>query len=58
MSRLVDLSHVIEEGMPLYPGIPAPVIDSTVDHDRSRARYEGKAEFFTGKVELPVNTVP
>ena len=56
MSRLVDLSHVIEEGMPLYPGIPAPVIDSIVDHDRSRDRYEGKAEFFLGKIELPGNT--
>ena len=56
MSRLVDLSHIIEEGMPLYPGIPAPVIGAIVDHDRSRERYEGKAEFFLGKVELPGNT--
>jgi arylformamidase len=56
MSRLVDLSHVIEEGMPVYPGIPAPVIGALVDHDESRDRYEGKAEFFLGMFELPGNT--
>ena len=56
MSRLVDLSHVIEDGMPLYPGIPAPEIGALLDHEESRERYQGKAEFFLGKVELPGNT--
>ncbi len=56
MSRLFDLSHLIEDGMPVYPGIPAPVIGALLDHDQSRERYEGKAEFFLGKADLPGNT--
>ncbi|HEX2266891.1 MAG TPA: cyclase family protein [Actinomycetota bacterium] len=56
MSRLVDLSHTIEDGMPVYPGIPAPVIEAILDHDSSRERYQGKAEFLLGTFELPGNT--
>ncbi len=56
MSRLVDLSHTIEEGMPVYPGIPAPVIGAILDHESSRDRYEGKAEFLLGTFDLPGNT--
>jgi arylformamidase len=58
MSRLVDLSHVIEEAMPVDPRFPfpPPVISAILDHERSRERYEGKAEFFLGKFELPGNT--
>jgi arylformamidase len=55
-SRLVDLSHTIEDGMPVYPGIPAPVIGAILDHEGSRDRYEGKAEFRLGTFELPGNT--
>jgi arylformamidase len=56
MRRLVDLSHTIEDGMPVYPGIPAPVIGALLDHESSRDRYEGKAEFLLGTFELPGNT--
>ena len=58
MSRLVDLSHVIEEEMPVDPRFPfpPPVIGAILDHERSRERYEGKAEFFLGRFELPGNT--
>ena len=56
MSRLIDLSHTIEDGMPLYPGIPAPVIGAILDHESSRQRYQGKAEFLLGTFELPGNT--
>jgi arylformamidase len=56
MSRLVDLSHPIEDGMPVHPGLPPPVIGAVLDHEQSQERYEGKAEFFLGKVELPGNT--
>jgi kynurenine formamidase len=53
---LVELSHVIEDGMPVYPGIPAPTIGAILNHQQSRERYEGKAEFFIGIVGLPGNT--
>ena len=56
VSRLIDLSHVIEEGMPVHPGLPPPVVGAVLDHEQSHERYQGKAEFFLGKVELPGNT--
>jgi kynurenine formamidase len=56
MSRLVELSHVIQNGMPLYPGIPAPVIGAILEHEASGERYGHKAEFLLGKVDLPGNT--
>lgn len=53
--RLVDLSHVLGEGMPVHPGLPAPVFAPVVSHRDSRARYQGQAEFNIGKVEMPGN---
>jgi kynurenine formamidase len=38
-----------------YPGLPAPKIGAFLDHAESRARYQGKAEFYLGKVEMPCN---
>jgi kynurenine formamidase len=52
---LVDLSHPIENGMRAYPGLPAPKIGSILNHEESRSRYDGKAEFYLGKVEMPGN---
>ncbi|MGA2325932.1 MAG: cyclase family protein [Bryobacteraceae bacterium] len=52
---LVDLSHPIEDGMQAYPGLPAPKIGCFLNHEESRARYEGKAEFYLGKVEMACN---
>ncbi|MGH2674676.1 MAG: cyclase family protein [Actinomycetota bacterium] len=56
-SRYVDLSFEIEDGMPVYPGfLPEPRIDAILDHDASRERYQGKAEFYLGRVEMSGNT--
>lgn len=56
-SRFVDLSFAIEDGMPVYPGVlPEPTIDAILDHDASRPRYEGKAEFYLGRVTMSGNT--
>jgi arylformamidase len=56
-SRYVDLSFEIEDGMPVYPGVlPEPRIDAILDHDASRPRYEGKAEFYLGRVAMSGNT--
>jgi kynurenine formamidase len=51
----VDLSHEIEDGMPVFPGLPTPHIGAHLDHDQSRANYQD-AEFFLGKVDMPTNT--
>jgi kynurenine formamidase len=56
MARLIDLGHVIEDGMITYPGLPAPVISDFLSRDASREKYAGQAEFHIGKIELIANT--
>jgi kynurenine formamidase len=52
----VELSHPIEDGMPAYPGLPPARIGPIIDHDESRERYENKAEFHLGRVDIATNT--
>jgi kynurenine formamidase len=53
----VDLSLAIEDGSPSLPGVlPDAVIEPILDHDASRARYEGKAEFYLGRIDMAGNT--
>jgi arylformamidase len=55
--RFVDLSFAIEDGMPVSPGfLPEPRIGAILDHDASRERYQGQAEFYLGSVEMSGNT--
>jgi arylformamidase len=55
--RFVDLSFAIEDGMPVSPGfLPEPRMGAILDHDASRERYEGRAEFYLGFVEMSGNT--
>jgi len=56
MSRFVELNHVLEPGMPAYPGLPEPRFGAVVDHEGSRGRYHGKAEFYIGTVNIVGNT--
>jgi kynurenine formamidase len=58
MTEFIELNHVLENGMPVYPGIPipAPRFDALLDHRASRDRYEGKAEFYLGMVTMAANT--
>jgi arylformamidase len=54
---LVDLSFPIEDGMPTLPGVlPEARVSAILDHDASRERYQGKAEFYLGRVDIPGNT--
>jgi kynurenine formamidase len=55
--RFVDLSLPIEDGMPTYPGLlPEARIGAAMTHEETRPRYEGKAQFYLGKIEIPGNT--
>jgi arylformamidase len=56
MKRLIDLSHVTEDGMITYKGLPAPVICDYLSREKSRGLYEGGAEFQIGKIEMVTNT--
>lgn len=53
---LHDLSHPIAEGRGAYPGLPPPRVGAIIDHEESRERYEGKAEFHIGRIEMSCNT--
>jgi kynurenine formamidase len=55
MTKFVELSHVLKDGMDAYPGLPGPRFSAIVDHEQSRPRYDNRAEFYLGKVEMPGN---
>jgi arylformamidase len=55
--RFIDLSLTIEDGQPTFPGVlPEARVGAILDHQQSRPRYEGKAEFYLGRVDIPGNT--
>jgi kynurenine formamidase len=55
MKEWIELSHVIENGMPVYPGLPRPKVEPLVDHHASGPRYQHRAEFYLGRIETPTN---
>ena len=55
VTRFVELSHAIRDGMKAYPGLPAARIEAILDHAASRAHYQGQAAFYLGRVEMPGN---
>jgi kynurenine formamidase len=55
-SRFVDLSHVIDDGMSTYPGIPGPAICDFISFDDSHSRYSEGTEFTIGRIDLVTNT--
>jgi arylformamidase len=55
MKKLVELNHLLEDGMMAYPGLPRPKIGAFLDHKESRSRYNDQAEFFLGRVEMACN---
>ncbi|MFB6610210.1 cyclase family protein [Agromyces sp. NPDC056379] len=54
--RLVDLSHVISEGLVTYPGIPAPVITPHLTREASREHYAPGTEFEIDVIHMAGNT--
>ena len=53
---LVDLSHVISDGMTTYPGLPGPLICDFLSREESRSHYAEGTEFQIGRIELVSNT--
>jgi kynurenine formamidase len=53
---LIDLSHVVEDGMITYKGLPAPIICDYLSREASRQIYAEGTEFQIGKIELVGNT--
>ncbi len=56
MSKLMDLSHIIEDGMITYTGIPGPKIQDYMSRADSRQHYAEGTTFQIGKIEMIANT--
>ncbi|UNK49277.1 cyclase family protein [Lysobacter sp. S4-A87] len=51
----IDLSHVIEDGLVTYPGLPAARICDFLSREQSRAKYAAGTEFQIAKIEMVAN---
>ena len=56
MARLIDVSHVVEDGLVTYPGLPAPIVCDYLSREASRAAYAEGTTFQIGKIEMVANT--
>jgi arylformamidase len=54
VSRFIELSHPIVEGMETYRPLPTPRVEVLNNYDASR--YDGKSEFFIASLHLCGNT--
>ena len=54
--RLIDLSHVIEEGMTTYKGLPGPHLCDYWTREASAANYDDDSTFQIGRIEMVANT--
>jgi arylformamidase len=54
--RLVELSHVIRDGLVTYPGLPAPDITPHLTRVASRAVYAAGTEFAMHRISMIGNT--
>jgi hypothetical protein len=55
-NRLIDLSHIIEDGLVTYKGLPAPIICDYLSREKSREIYAPGTEFQIAKIEMVANT--
>jgi kynurenine formamidase len=54
--RIIDLSHVVEDGMITYRGLPAPVICDYLSREASKRVYAEGTEFHIGRIDMVANT--
>jgi len=55
-AEIVDLSHVIEEGMTTYKGLPGPYICDFWTREGSAANYDDGSSFQIGRIDMVANT--
>jgi kynurenine formamidase len=55
-TRLVDLTHPIEDGMGTYPGLPGPQVGVHLSREASRSHYGPGTEFEIGTLSMVGNT--
>src|SRR5210317_2440943 len=56
MSKFIELSHIIEEGMITYTGLPGPVISDHLSREDAVSHYSEGTTFQIGKIEMVANT--
>jgi arylformamidase len=56
MTKIVDLSHPIEDGMITYTGLPGPKITDHLSREASRNHYAEGTTFQIGRIEMVANT--
>lgn len=54
--RLVDLSHIVEDGMVTFKGLPGPHICDYWSREASAANYEDGSSFQIGRIDMVANT--
>jgi kynurenine formamidase len=55
-AEIIDLSHVIEDGMTTYPGLPAPHICDFWTREGSAVNYDDGSSFQIGRIDMVANT--
>lgn len=53
---LIDLSHIVEDGMITYQGLPAPIICDYWTRESTIGHYAQGVTFQIGKIEMVANT--
>ena len=56
MKEIIDLSHIVEDGMITYTGLPAPTITDYLSREDSKKHYTKGTTFQIGKIEMVANT--
>ena len=56
MPKFFDLSHIVEDGMITYSGLPGPRISDHLSRETSRQHYAEGTTFQIGKIEMVANT--
>jgi kynurenine formamidase len=56
MTKFIELSHVIEDGMITYTGLPGPVISDHMSRKDAVSHYSEGTTFQIGKIEMVANT--
>ncbi|MDH3797132.1 MAG: cyclase family protein, partial [Desulfobacterales bacterium] len=56
MTKFIELSHIIEDGMMTYTGLPGPVISDHLSREDAVSHYSEGTTFQIGKIEMVANT--
>ncbi len=56
MSKFIELSHIIKDGMVTYQGLPGPKIQDHLSREEAKQHYADGTTFQIGKIEMVANT--